>query len=61
MLRIAGQTAGQIGLTFSCGHSLMARGCKRKKINFFPRVTPGLLASSPYRYRERLRAVVSNV
>ena len=40
MLRIAGQTAGPIGLKFFCGNLKVARGCYRlKKIeirNFFP-------------------------
>ena len=48
MLRIAGQTAGPIGLTFFCGHLWMAGGCYReqhirikKKKKKFPRATPG--------------------
>jgi len=29
LLRIAGQTAGPIGLKFFCGHSVVAGGCYR--------------------------------
>ena len=39
ILRIAGQTAGPIGLIFFCDHSWVGGGCYRlKKIDFFQKI-----------------------
>ena len=61
MLRIAGQSAGSIGLNFLCGNLWVARGCywlknryfflKNFFKSFFPRATPGPSASVKYKDR----------